>query len=124
MLPIEFEYLNKEARLNLLPNNTSFSNEFLYSLTASQEENSLFKKHFNLVKSTKISKLDDLKLKASQHSKSKTTKSLTNSGLNSFAEYTESLLNNGGTNLNTNLSSSASKTVPYMNRFNNSKKLE
>ena len=47
LLPIEFEYLNKEARLNLLPNNTSFSNEFLYSLTASQEENSLFKKHFN-----------------------------------------------------------------------------
>lgn len=62
LLPLEFDYLNKEARLNVLPNTSSFTNEFLFSLTA--DDNSLFTKHFNLLKAPKaINSLEDLKNK-------------------------------------------------------------
>ena len=62
LLPIEFDYLNREARFNLLPNTSTFTNEFLFSLSA--EDNSLFKKHFNLGNTSKtLLKMQDLKNK-------------------------------------------------------------
>lgn len=105
LLPLEFDYLNREARFNVLPNTSTFTNEFLFSLTA--EDNSFFTKHFNLFKSPKATcKLDDLKNKAIHYSKIKTTKSIMHTGLNSFAEYNDGL-----------------STGSYSNRFNKKNEL-
>ena len=62
LLPIEFDYLSREARSNILPNTSEFTNEFLFSLTA--DENEMFTKHFKLFKSPKaVCKLDEMKTK-------------------------------------------------------------
>ena len=133
LLPIEFDYLNRNACLASIPHNTSLSNEILIQLSASSilhhtddhlhdetiSDDSV-KKHFNLIKTTSnkslVSKLDDLKAKANQYAKSRTTKSL----LHSYASA------GGGDNLSdlNIMNTSGTNTVPYLGRFMPSKKIE
>ena len=78
--------------------------------------NGSFKKHFNLnrtsSKTSRASLLDDLKTKASQYSKSRTTKTLLNS-------YSQGLM--GGHDDLSSMSNGSSKSMPYMGRFTPSK---
>ncbi len=62
LLPLEVDYLNREARFNLFPTTSTFTNEFLFSLTS--DDNDLFTKHFTLFKPPRaMRKLDELKNK-------------------------------------------------------------
>jgi negative elongation factor A len=138
LLPIEFDYLNRNACAACLPINTSISNEILTQLSVHYEPghdydmasiHPTLKSHFSLnTKSTKVktSQLEELKVKAAHYSKSKTTKTLLNSysqGLNSANSLQGedlnmmSSTNGGGGGLSINNKSS----VPYLGRFMSSK---
>lgn len=120
LLPTEFDYLNREARFNVLPNTSAFTNEFLFSLTA--EDNSFFTKHFTLSKPSKTTcKLSDLKNKAIHYSKSKTTKSIIHTGLNSYAEYNDGLSSSSYSSNRLGSATTMSNPDPYSSRiFSNS----
>ncbi len=126
LLPIEFDYLNRNACLAALPNNTSsLSNEILMQLSAGHhmfhdESGDLPKKHFTLIKTSKTctSMLDDLKTKASHYSKTRTTKTLLNSysqGLSSVSALGDDL------NMMNSSVNGLTKSLPYMGRFMQSK---
>jgi len=126
LLPIEFDYLNRNACLAALPNNTSsLSNEILTQLSANhhmynEELNDSSKKHFTLIKTSKTgtSLLEDLKMKASHYSKTRTTKTLLNSysqGLSSGSVIVEDL------NMMNSSVNGSNKSVPYLGRFMPSK---
>jgi len=126
LLPIEFDYLNRNACLACLPSNTSsLSNEILMQLSINHnmfndDLNDSPKKHFTLIKTSKtsVSLLDDLKMKASHYSKTRTTKTLLNSysqGLSSGNVIGEDL------NMMSSSMNGSSKSVPYLGRFMPSK---
>jgi hypothetical protein len=73
------------------------------------------KKHFTLIKTSKtnVSLLDDLKMKASHYSKTRTTKTLLNS-------YSQGLSSGNVIGEDLNMMSS-NKSVPYLGRFMPSK---
>ena len=72
------------------------------------------RKHFNLIKTSKasFSLLDDLKKKASQYSKSRTTKTL----LNNYAQNAGHVIGEDLNIMNSSMNVSA-KSLPYMGRF-------
>ena len=58
--------MNRSARLALVPHNTSLSNEILLELqsASTNETSEFFKKHFNILKTSKSASLiNDLKFK-------------------------------------------------------------
>jgi hypothetical protein len=65
LFPIECDYLNKNSLFSIFPNNTVMSNDLLSQLVSDNSYDISFnKKHFNLVKASKIiSQIDELKSK-------------------------------------------------------------
>ena len=141
LLPIEFDYLNRNACFACIPHNTSLSNEILLQLSADPTQLHLdlshddsIKKHFSLIKSSakaRISQIDDLKAKANQYAKNRATKSMLSSsytlgggsshvgGSDGFNDLNIMAVGGSGSS-----GAGGTKSVPYLGRFMPSKKIE
>jgi hypothetical protein len=126
LLPIECDYMNKNARLSILPNNPCIFNEIL--VQSMNQPNMLIddiplgdiglnpsKTHFNIVKQPKsLSHIDELRNKAAHCSKNRTAKSMMMSTSGSSI---------GNENEMISANTSSSKTFSFVNRLS-TKKIE